>query len=248
MPDIAEHWLRRNHFLLRRLHSLTGIIPVGVFLVNHLYTNSLAWLSPARFDEHVLWLGSLPYLIFVETLGIFAPLAFHAGYGVVIARTGQANVREYAYVDNWRYTLQRVTGWIALAFILIHLGHYRFAHWFGGTEFQHAVGAGASPFAITRSGMFGGMGATLWFGLYGIGLIASVFHLANGVCTFCITWGITVGMQSRRAVSAVAGALGLLLVTWGFLSLYGLGTRNAPPKSDGKAHAASAWRGEVSHG
>ena len=32
-------FLERHHFLLRRLHSLSGIIPVGLFVVMHLFTN-----------------------------------------------------------------------------------------------------------------------------------------------------------------------------------------------------------------
>src|SRR5437763_7585821 len=78
----------RNHFFLRRLHSLTGIIPVGAFLVEHLLTNSRAFnwfgaFSGGRdaFNEDVHWIHHLPYLLIVETLFIFAPLAFHSLYG-----------------------------------------------------------------------------------------------------------------------------------------------------------------------
>ena len=36
--------LDRNHFLLRRLHSLTGVVPIGVFLLFHPTTNaSVVW-------------------------------------------------------------------------------------------------------------------------------------------------------------------------------------------------------------
>jgi hypothetical protein len=30
-------FIEKNHFLLRRLHSLTGIVPIGVFLIAHLH-------------------------------------------------------------------------------------------------------------------------------------------------------------------------------------------------------------------
>ncbi len=33
----------RYHFLIRKLHSLAGVIPLGVFLLEHLFLNSYAW-------------------------------------------------------------------------------------------------------------------------------------------------------------------------------------------------------------
>ena len=30
----------RTYFTLKRLHSLTGVVPVGLFLLEHLYTNA----------------------------------------------------------------------------------------------------------------------------------------------------------------------------------------------------------------
>lgn len=218
----AVSWVRRNHFLLRRLHSLSGIVPIGAFLIVHLYTNSLAYLGPEAFNEHVRALHHTPYLAMIEIAAIFAPLAFHAGYGVVIAKTARINVGEYGYADNWRYTVQRVSGWIALVFILIHLGHYRFAHWFGGKPYIDTVGGGMTPFDLTAAGFDLWNASVLWIGLYAVGLLASVYHFCNGIVTFCITWGITVGERSRRYVSVGAAALALLLLGFGFSSLIAL--------------------------
>ncbi len=218
MTEGVERWVDRNHFLLRRLHSLTGVVPVGVFLIEHLFTNSMAFLGAEKFNEHVKWIHGLPYLLLLEILLIFAPLAFHAGYGVWIARTGQSNAHQYPWLDNWRYTLQRVTGWIALAFILVHLAHFRFAHWFGGPVY---VGS-HDPFGLTQLGFGQVLPFGVWAAFYVIGLVSAVFHFCNGLCTFCISWGITVGDTSRRRVSIAAFGLGIVMVSWGVLSLAGL--------------------------
>lgn len=216
MLEAAQRWHREHHFLLRRLHSLTGIVPVGVFLIEHLFTNSLAFLGAEKFNEHVRWLHELPYLIALEWLGIFLPLAFHAGYGIVIARTAAPNVDHYAYADNWRYTLQRVTGYIAFVYIIFHLLHFRFAFLVGGPEY---VGT-ADPFALTHAGFqHSWLPAPLMGLIYLVGTAAAVFHFCNGIVTFCITWGITVGDTARRRVGAVAAALGVLMFVWGALSL-----------------------------
>ena len=224
--------LDQHHFLLRRLHSLSGIIPVGVFLINHLLTNSTAWLKPEQFDEHVSWIHHLPFLAVIEWGGIFLPLAFHAAYGVVIALQGRPNVTAYPYMDNWRYTLQRVTAWITLVFIVVHLIHFRFAHWFGGLDYKLSADY---FFFWTQHSFSMVLPESVWMVIYVIGLSAAVFHFCNGIVTFCITWGVTVGDLARQRVSIAASGLALVLLAWGFLALYTIGTttvgeeRTPPP-------------------
>ncbi|MFQ5806510.1 MAG: succinate dehydrogenase cytochrome b558 subunit [Phycisphaerae bacterium] len=219
MTENVGSWFTRHHFLLRRLHSLAGIVPVGAFLIEHLLTNSLAWFGPEKFNEQVHWLHNLHYLAVLEILFIFLPLAFHGGYGIVIALQGKSNALQYPYMDNWRYTLQRVTAWITVVFVVVHLMHFRFAHWFGGDAY---VGT-PDPFALTQQGFLNLLLPTwLWLVIYAVGLTAAVFHLCNGIVTFCITWGITISDASRKRISVAAAGVGAVLLIWGAMSLYAL--------------------------
>jgi succinate dehydrogenase / fumarate reductase cytochrome b subunit len=243
LTETVERWVSRHHFLLRRLHSLSGVVPLGLFLVLHLYTNSLAALSHATYDRHVVALHHTAYLLPIEVIGIFLPLAFHAGYGAVIAREGRSNVRQYGWLGNWRYTLQRVSAWVALIFIVIHLVHFRFAHWVGGPAYQETIAAGESPALVTQLAFLQVLPRWGWFAVYAAGLVASVYHFCNGLVTFCITWGITLSDVSRRRVLVGAGALAALLLIWGFASLWALNLRIAPQTPDrfgGPAVAAAA--------
>lgn len=223
----------RNHFLLRRLHSLSGIVPIGVFLIEHMLTNSMAaygeWTGEggrASFNHHVHFLHSMPYLTLLEIFGIFLPLAFHALYGIKIAMSAKHNVAQYPYMENKRFFMQRMTGYIAFLFVIIHLAKFRFAHWFGGIPFLNPDIT--DKFEITRRGLmewdFFGTGTTIPAGvtmtLYFIGLAAAVYHFANGIFTFCITWGITVGERAQKRVSMGAAGLGLVLFVWGASSLW----------------------------
>lgn len=236
----APSWFERNHFLLRRLHSLTGVVPVGAFLFNHLLTNATAWLSPHHFNEHVEWLHSLPFLLWIEILFIFVPLAFHAILGVVIALQAKNNPSAYPYANNWRFYLQRVTAWITLVFVVVHLLHFRFAHWVpGGENYKNAEEFGGF-FAFTAAGFTLVIPVWAWIIVYSIGTLAAVYHLCNGLVTFCITWGITVNVPSRGKVSIAAAALGLLLMAWGVLSLWALTSASAEHdrRPEGEATAA----------
>jgi len=236
VAETASHQTGEYHFLLRRLHSLTGIVPIGAFLFNHLLTNSTAFLGPEHFDDHVKWLHSLPWLLAIEIVFIFIPLAFHAGYGVVIALQGRSNVNAYPYMDNWRYTLQRVTAWITVVFVVVHLLHFRFAHWFGLPNYKSFHPA---FFVNTAEGFTWLLPLWAWMVVYVIGLTAAVYHFCNGLVTFCITWGITVGDQSRRKVLLGASGLAVVLMIWGLLSLWALAqVPGGPPAAADAARLA----------
>src|SRR3954452_4260022 len=116
-----------HSFLLRRLHSLSGIIPVGAFLFEHiLISNATAINGPEAYANQVKFLGSLPLVVLIEALFICLPIAFHGGYGVYIWLRGESNVADYPWTRNWLYTLQRYTGLIAFAYIGWHVYHTRF--------------------------------------------------------------------------------------------------------------------------
>src|SRR5580698_7944742 len=73
-----------NSFLLRKLHSLSGIVPIGAFLVEHLISNFEALKGPAAYGAQVKFLNSLPLVRVLEWAFIFIPLLFHGLYGVWI--------------------------------------------------------------------------------------------------------------------------------------------------------------------
>src|SRR4051812_41055959 len=67
-----------HSFLLRRLHSISGIVPVGAFLVEHiLVSNATAINGPEAYANQVKFLGSLPLVLFLEAFGIWLPILFH---------------------------------------------------------------------------------------------------------------------------------------------------------------------------
>ena len=90
-------------FVLRKLHQLSGIVPLGLFLLEHFYTNSKALDGAAHFNDAVKDLQSIPYILFIEIGGIFIPLIYHAVYGLVITMEARPNNLNYPYPRNWFY-------------------------------------------------------------------------------------------------------------------------------------------------
>lgn len=197
-------------FVLRRLHSLSGIVPVGAFLFEHiLISNSTAISGPPAYARQVSFLANLPLVFFLELFGIWLPIAFHALYGFYIWYRGDGNATAYPWTGNWMYTLQRYTGAIAFVYILWHTWTMRFT----GTDLHD------NPMAS-----FGKVAAEVrnpWLlAFYVVGLIAASWHFAYGIWLFCAKWGIVSGDKAQQRLLRLCLAFFLLLSVVGLVSLY----------------------------
>ena len=200
-------------FVLRKLHQLTGIMPLGFFLLEHFYTNSKALSAvtgPTDFNNAVRDLQSIPYILFVEIGGIFIPLIYHAVYGILITAEARPNNLNYPYPRNWFYTVQRLTGIILFFFIAFHVLNFRF----GLIPHLNNVSVAHSPdqaFAIVSREFH----MVPIFIIYVVGITATVWHLANGIWLFLVDWGITIGERAQRLTGYACIAFGVLLLAVG---------------------------------
>ncbi|MFB5083855.1 succinate dehydrogenase cytochrome b558 subunit [Symbiobacterium thermophilum] len=210
-----REFVRRNHFLLRRLHSLAGVVPVGLFLVFHLFENSKAMYGPEAYNEVVLSINSLPFILFIEIFGIFLPLYFHAIYGIYIAADARHNVSQYSYGRNWAFLLQRITGLVTLVFVTYHIWHFRVQKALGVYDGNLEL-PGLPSYTIVAEAFASPLAKVL----YGIGIVAAAYHFANGLYTFLITWGITIGPRSQRVSSLVTNLLFVLVSAMGLTALF----------------------------
>jgi len=213
-----------SHFLLRRLHSLTGIVPVGVFVIFHLFTN-FQMIFPGAFQHEVNFIHSMPALIFMEVT-IWASIGFHAALGLVYTFVGaKPNAAKYGYWDNWRYTLQRVTGILALIFIFLHVATLRWRWdifgWFdpfyvsGLAPDGHEIPLAHASTAIALQASW------LVVLLYIIGALSVVYHWSNGLWTAAITWGLTISDRAQRRWAKVCGGLFVALTIFFSGAIYG---------------------------
>ena len=198
-----------NDFYVRRLHSLLGVVPVGVFLLEHLITVSTVMGGAKSFDDAVARLAAIPHelLIFMEVCFIASPLLFHGLYGAYIALQARNNaIGRYGYTRNWQFYLQRLTAWYTLLFLIGHVGYLRFAMKGSGVPIDFAL-------------VSAHLSNPIIFVLYAIGVVAAVFHFTNGLFTFTITWGIAKGPRIQSVVNKCAWALCVILSVLGVVSL-----------------------------
>ncbi|MCH8878557.1 MAG: succinate dehydrogenase cytochrome b558 subunit [Planctomycetes bacterium] len=240
-----EFW-EKHHFWIRRIHSLMGVVPLGVFLVMHLMTNASILGGAEVFNGAVERLHSLgPLLVPVEIVGIFIPLTFHILIGIKIVTTAKNNAGIYKYRANIRYTLQRTSGVIATLFIIYHLFHM---HWIG-RPLSFMGGAQFDPHNATETAAAAIQLHWIIAPIYAAGVISTVYHFANGLWTFLITWGITVGQRAQRVAGGMCAALGVMLCIVGLAAVSGFRMYDVGEHRDAPdAHAMSVQEESVAGG
>jgi succinate dehydrogenase / fumarate reductase cytochrome b subunit len=196
-----------SEFVLRRLHSLTGVIPLTFFVIFHFLANSTSRGGEEAFDKTVVALRGTPYLLAVEWALLFAPFLFHMLYGMVIIFSSKPNAAKLPYRRNWAYVLQRVTAMVVFTFIVYHVVGVRFID----AEGQDAV------YAIFHEKMSNPF--TYWW--YVVGIACTSFHLANGLVTFFMTWGLTVSTRSQRIMEYAMTGLGIIVFIIGIGAING---------------------------
>lgn len=234
----------RYEFVVRRIHSLLGLIPIGGYVCFHLATNAAILDGLATYQRRADQIHVIgPTTLFVlEWSVIFLPILFHGLVGLVIVTRGKRNLQDYPFLGNWRYTLQRITAVIALVFILWHVfqmrGWFEFDWWLehvtrplGGAKFDPTS-------AATAPEVF--QGSALFSLLYVVGVVAVVYHLANGLWTMGITWGVWTSPSAQRWANVPCAAFGAALLIVGLGSVYGMLSVELPQDAGNSAHAVSA--------
>jgi succinate dehydrogenase / fumarate reductase cytochrome b subunit len=198
------------HFYLRRLHSLSGIVPIGVFLLQHFFGNAYALRSPQAFNEHAEFLLGLPYVLGIEAALIFAPILFHGIYGLFISaeaditRPGQGIGARY---HNVAFLLQRITGIVLLVFIGYHVWNTRMQGLLFGATVDYAYMAKYFAPAWEK-------------GVYIVGILSACYHFAHGLFNVAYKWGITVSARAQQGMTYISLAVFLALSAVGIQILF----------------------------
>lgn len=175
-------------------------------MTQHLIINHFATKGPEAFNGATHFMESLPFLLFLEVFVIYLPLMFHAFYGVYIAFTAKNNPKNFGTLRNYLFILQRFTGIFLVVFIAWHVFE---------TRFQAAIGAKEVNFNM----MVEILSNPWMLGFYIVGVISATFHLANGIWSFLVSWGITQSAKSQQIVTYVTLIIFLALSVVGVQAL-----------------------------
>jgi succinate dehydrogenase / fumarate reductase cytochrome b subunit len=200
----------RGARLVERVFSLTGIVPLGAFLLLHTAINARALHGDAAFVGTVRALQQVPALPLVEAAFVYAPLAVHGAIGAWLVATGRNLASPPAPYPPAVRMAVRLTGVVVVAFLAMHLTELRFrapGHPLAGGELATRLDADLSSVSW----------GVPWRGLaYLVGSACATFHLAAGF------WGAFAKSERARdsarnrrwaalALAAVGAAMWLTL-------------------------------------
>lgn len=215
-PTTVSHALWKA----KRIHSFVGIVPLGIYVILHLARNMSSVAGPAAFDHAIASTWAKPINYVWTVLLVYLPLVYHAAYGIHLTITGEkTSFFKYPNFQNLRFLFQRLSALGLLGFLFAHIFLTRMHVSMGWLQSADVNPGGQVTYDYFATHMTDWSKGTAI--VYALGILATAYHLANGVATFCISWGITTGAKAQRRAEYVALVFGLLLLAMGYAAVVG---------------------------
>jgi succinate dehydrogenase / fumarate reductase cytochrome b subunit len=197
-------------FLRSRLGSALAIAPLGVWTVVHLWNNLAAFKGASEWERAVTEYDH-PVAFFFSSVFALLPLGLHTVWGIARLASAKPNNGRYLFFQNWKYLLQRLSALGLLLFLGAHLWKAMLEprllknhpESFADISFQMAHHA---PTLI----------------VYILGVLGIAYHLANGMQTFAMGWGLVSSRGALKRLEKVVVLVFLVLLAMGWGSIYAL--------------------------
>jgi succinate dehydrogenase / fumarate reductase cytochrome b subunit len=203
----------------------TGYV-LGGFLILHLAANTLA-LWPDRFQTTVSRLHSLGVVLPVLEMVLAAVLIFHIAVGLRLMRRDNLKfiTGDHFHGSPMRQWLQRVSAVILLVFLVFHVAVLH--RWLGGRFDPHNAfaSAGRGIWQFWRGLPAGNWANLLFAQFYLVGLVAAVYHVANGMATGAEVLGWVRTPATQKRLWHLNLCLAPLLLLAGMTAWYALAVR-----------------------
>lgn len=198
--------------IMKRLFSFLGIMPLGIYVIVHLWHNNYSWQGEAAFNKQLIEGRSWPFYQAITILFLYIPLLYHTFYGIFVAsrarKTMVTQLKGNYYFQMLKYTLQRLSGLGLVLFIGAHL--YK-------TKIETGMHGEIADYAHMREGLM----ETITQVVYYCGILGVAYHLANGLWSALITWGITINERSQRISEVITIIFFFVITALGLSAMYG---------------------------
>jgi succinate dehydrogenase / fumarate reductase cytochrome b subunit len=216
VTNTADH----GTFLRARLASALAVFPLGVWTFFHLWDNLAAFYGGAAWEAAVTHHAS-PVGQLITGVVVLVPLALHTVWGISRLASTKPNTLRYRAYANFKYVLQRLAAIGVLLFLGAHL-------WLAMIHPRLTTGQGEAFADIAHEMRF----HTPTLVVYLLGTLGVTFHLANGLQTVAMGWGLVTSRTALRRLEWGVIALFLLMLgmAWAAIfALYGAGVGAGVP-------------------
>jgi succinate dehydrogenase / fumarate reductase cytochrome b subunit len=200
----------RSSFFQARVASALAIAPLGVWTVVHLWHN-LSAFQGADAWEHAVTGYAHPFAEAAAGIAVLLPLAIHTVWGIARIASSRPNNLRYRFYGNLKYLLQRLAAVGVLLFLGAHL-------WLALIQPRVVFGHAETYADIAQHMHF--HGPTLV--VYILGTLGVAYHLANGLQTACMGWGVVSSRRGLRRLEWMAITVFVLLLAMSWGAVYAL--------------------------
>ncbi len=219
----------RENFFWHKLHSLTGIIPVGFYMVQHITLNTFSLGGPEAFNAVPDFFERMPkhFLLGLEIVAIWLPLLFHSVYGLFITSRMNENYTDsaYKYRENRYYLFQRISGILVFAFLAYHVTETTINAKINGIEVVHYAAWNEklqNPLILL---------------VYILGVTGASYHLCYGIWNFCIRWGITISRAAQERMAKISFGAFVVITLMAWAALAGFLIHKEPTSAEARGEA-----------
>lgn len=207
MQDQSSPTIHRAYWY-GKLFSLFGLVPLGIYVILHLYHNLQSLGGEAGYNQFLNESHSTPLYVPLAVIGIWIPIAFHGLYGLFAMKKSRPNLGRFRYFENLKYILQRLSGIGLLLFIPAHV-------------FKTRIEPMLENFNLDFKHMHEGLSEPLTLTVYALGVLGVAYHLSNGVWQFAIGWGLTRSEAGMKRMQMLTMVLFVVLLAMGYGAIWG---------------------------
>lgn len=205
--DKAAH---DRSFIRARLGSFLAFFPLAFWSIGHLWNNLAAFQGGEKWAAAVTEYPH-PAAQIATGIVVLVPIALHTAWGVKRLATSRPNNVRYGFFANLKYVLQRLSAIGLALFLGAHL-------WLAMLHPRLTTGR-PEPFADIAREMHFHMPTLV---VYILGTLALAYHLANGLQTFTMGWGLVASRRALQKLNGLVAVVFLLLLAMGWGAIYAL--------------------------
>jgi succinate dehydrogenase / fumarate reductase, cytochrome b subunit len=199
-----------RQFVWQRLGTVLALAPLGVWVVLHIWNNLAAFQGAAAWQDAVTT-HRHPVAAVITWVVVLLPLLLHTIWGIARTFHSRPNNLRYGYFSNLRFLLQRVSALGVLAFLGAHL-------WLAFLRPRLQEGH-AERFVDIAHEMRTHPPTLL---VYILGTLGVAYHLANGIATSAMAFGIGTTQTSQKRMERLAIVLLLVFLGMSWGAIYAL--------------------------
>ena len=195
-------------FVRARLGSFLAVVPLSIWVINHLWRNLSAFQGAKAWTDDVTTY-SHPLAFFASSVIALLPIALHTVWG--IGRIASTRPNRQPFFSNLKYVLQRLSAIGLLLFLGAHL-------WLATLHPRLTIGR-PEPFSDISHEMHHHAPTLI---VYVLGVLGVSYHLANGLQTFAMGWGVISSRRGLKKLDVFVWLMFVLLLAMGWGAVYAI--------------------------